>query len=342
MTESSSKDVFLGRGPGCYRQPGNKGYRSVVKLYAADFHRDVKRSYKGQFIDNLKSKLEMQGFRFFSYSAEVEKWLTASDWEVKEKIGHDLRDFRHVLSDEGRKKRSPAKKSKTLGAGEIASHVNNSQALRTIGLKLNNAMKCQQGAQHAFTIGYSQAEAVNLVHQLKHPVEYNMQSRTGFRQIYGFHHHLAPMHVPYWSGIGKQGIIHLHPWQERYFDEDMFKAVQRNSTCKISTDNVMDDYDVSLGKLQEPTLENAAHDILEGTLSALQETILCFYNILIYIFNNEGVTDSYCARQDIACSETEEIPETSSIISESFLDDDSLSIASVDSVSFFKKLQLLG
>jgi hypothetical protein len=65
-------------------------------------------------------------------------------------------------------------------------------------------------------------------------------------------------------------------------------------------------------------------------------------NILIYIFNNEGFIDSYCARQDVACCETEETPETSSVISESFLDDDCLSVASVDSVSFFKKLQLLG
>jgi hypothetical protein len=278
MTESLPKDVYLGRGPGCYRQPGNKEYRSVVKLYAADFHRDVKRSEKGQFVDNLKSKLEMQGFRFFSYSAEVEKWLTAPDWEVKEKIGHDLRGFRHVLCGEGRKKRSPPKKSKALGAGEIASHVNDNQALRTIGLKLNNVTKCQQGVQHAFTSVYNQA--VNLVHQLKHPVEYNMQSRTGFRQISGFPRHLASMYIPYWSGIGKQGVRHLRLSQERYFDEDMFQAAQRNSNCKISTDDVMDDCDVSLGKLQEPTLENAAHDILEGTSSALQDIILCFYKYI--------------------------------------------------------------
>ena len=106
MTESLLKSVYLGRGPGCYKQPGNNQYRILVKLYAADFHRNASMVEKRKFIDNLQAKLEMQGFQFFSYSEELQKWVDALDWEIKEKIGHDLRDNRKSLSNATTKKSS--------------------------------------------------------------------------------------------------------------------------------------------------------------------------------------------------------------------------------------------
>jgi hypothetical protein len=99
MTEFLFKDVYFGRGPSCYLQPGNKEYRRVIKLHAAYFHRDAPKAQKSKFIENLRTKLVMQGFRFFRYSESQQNWVDAYQLEVKEKIGHDLRDNRKSFSE---------------------------------------------------------------------------------------------------------------------------------------------------------------------------------------------------------------------------------------------------
>jgi hypothetical protein len=105
MTKSSPKEVRLGRGPGCYLNPGNKEYRAIVKLYAPDFHRHAPKPVKTKFVENLHSKLEVQGFRFVSFSVQEQKWVDAQECEIREKIGHDLRDSRKYLRESKNKTR---------------------------------------------------------------------------------------------------------------------------------------------------------------------------------------------------------------------------------------------
>jgi hypothetical protein len=112
MNKSIPKEVYLGRGPACYQQPGNKEYRSIIKLYAPDFHRDAPKPAKSKFIESLQLKLRMQGFRFYSFSTREQEWISALECDIKEKIGHDLRDYRNNLSqtkNKFRRKKAPTK-----------------------------------------------------------------------------------------------------------------------------------------------------------------------------------------------------------------------------------------
>jgi hypothetical protein len=89
--------VYFGRGSNCYNKPGTKKYRSIIKQYAQEFHRNAKKSQKSAFIDNVWSHLYVQGFRFVvSCNSEDNQviWKEASILEVKKRIGHALRDHR--------------------------------------------------------------------------------------------------------------------------------------------------------------------------------------------------------------------------------------------------------
>jgi hypothetical protein len=254
MKESLSKDVFLGRGPSCYKNPGNKEYRNLVKLYAADFHRGLQKSEKSKFIDNLKFKLEMQGFRFLSFSDDNKKWESASDWEVKEKIGHDLRDYRHPSSIGGRKTLVTKGKTKYMKMKQMP--------FRNIWLELNTGINRHPMIQNGLLpVGY---HMMNLVHRLNGPINYAMTSTTGFLQNPGFFcYYLAPNHILYRPDIGNQCTDDIKMPQDCDFDNVKIKAANETSVCEDSC--------ISTKSMPDSTLQNSAYDISEGEPSALHE-----------------------------------------------------------------------
>jgi hypothetical protein len=185
MTESLHKGVYLGRGPGCYRQPGNKEYRGLVKLYAADFHRDATRAEKSKFVDNLQAKFEMQGFRFFCYSKKKQMWVNALEWEIKEKIGHDLRDNRKSLAsskDKFRLSKGTAKKSSTLTKALVLdtkrNHVMQNYSIRNNGFE----------AYPSFQLGSTKEciKEASLLHQLHYHTKYVMIPTAGLEEFQKF------------------------------------------------------------------------------------------------------------------------------------------------------------
>jgi hypothetical protein len=188
MSESLQKKVYLGRGPGCYRQPGNKEYRGLIKLYAADFHRDASRVHKTKFVDNLQSKLEVQGFEFFSYSEEQQKWVNALYWEIKEKIGHDLRDNRKSLSNAKSKKRvSKATRknhgtfSKPLTSENERNHAALSASIQNNEFKVNGKMDGQNRFQVGFMQGY--IREANRLHYHHNHNNYAMLPTAGLQMF---------------------------------------------------------------------------------------------------------------------------------------------------------------
>jgi hypothetical protein len=128
MSQRKSIDVYLGRGPRCYNKPGTKTYRDIINLYAQDFCPNATKSDKSTFIDNVWFQMHLQGFRFFVSSVSEDNkyiWKEASNWKVKERIGHALRDHRKRYF-----------KDKTITNGEsnsqaanLEQHTNQTEAL---------------------------------------------------------------------------------------------------------------------------------------------------------------------------------------------------------------------
>jgi hypothetical protein len=262
MIELLSKDVYLGRGPGCYKQPGNKTYRDVVKLYAADFRRDVKKSEKGKFIDSLQSKLKLQGFRFFSYSVEEKKWVTASKQDVKEKVAHDLRDTRKALLNEERKTRVATKSPQALVTKGKPNYIKKDRSIRTKGMEQTSMFGPPQMVQNNYIQGYNQI--IHTDQHLHHDhVKDRVISGTGLIQICGFWYHLVPTTLPIGSYIGNQDTRQLPLPQDNNFEKDIFDANNGVYSYENSTNEMIDDGDNSFGTLQDPLLESAADDILE-------------------------------------------------------------------------------
>jgi hypothetical protein len=254
MKEALSKDVFLGRGPNCYKNPGNKEYRSLVKLYASDFHRGLKKTEKSKFIDSLKFKLSLQGFRFFTFSDVQKKWESACELEVKEKIGHDLRDYRRPLSITKRKTLVPKGKTEGIKKRQLA--------FRNVRLELNTRIKRYPVLQNSFSQGGDQM--MNLVHRLNSPVNYAMTSTIGFLQNPGFsYHYLVPKHIPNHPFIGNQSTNNLIPRYDN-FDKEKIKAANESSVCEDSSISIQP-------SIPDPTLQNTVNDISEGKPSALHE-----------------------------------------------------------------------
>jgi hypothetical protein len=252
MEKALQRDVFLGRGPGCYKNPGNKEYRSLVKEYAAEFNRDLKRAKKAEFIDNLMFQFELQGFRFFSFSVELKEWVRALDSEVKEKIGHDIRDDR-----QGRKrKESPKKNTKPCLPEVKPKCVKGSQLLGNIGVELSDDKNCHHKVQDKRIQGERDYQVTNLVYHRSNPIENVMISKSTFQQSPGFCFYLVTKKTPYRSDVRNQ--------EDNYFllSEDM-KAVNGSS---LYADNKF-----LLGRFPDPILESAAYDILDGEWTDLKQ-----------------------------------------------------------------------
>ena len=95
MNDVEPTDILLGRGPTCYNNIGNQRFREVIKLYLPDYAESVSKSKKhtSNLIENLWSKLLIQGFRFRFRSKLTGDWIGAPECMAKEKVAHSLRDY---------------------------------------------------------------------------------------------------------------------------------------------------------------------------------------------------------------------------------------------------------
>jgi hypothetical protein len=97
ITKFKSTDVFFGRGPSCYNQPGNKIFRSVIRPYIPNYHLKSPISLKRACIKRILEELASHDCRFLVRESEYSNdWVVASDDIVKKKIGHTLRDYRSI------------------------------------------------------------------------------------------------------------------------------------------------------------------------------------------------------------------------------------------------------
>ena len=86
-------DIILGRGPACYKNPGNRVFRKLVKTNAIYYTSQVRRKEKAALVNLLISMLKTQGCRFLRQSSRG-TWVEAPTAIVKKKVGHGLRDAR--------------------------------------------------------------------------------------------------------------------------------------------------------------------------------------------------------------------------------------------------------
>jgi hypothetical protein len=235
-----TKEVFLGRGPGCYRKPGNNNYRSIVKLYATDFHRGLQRAEKSKFIENLKFKLEMQGYRFFSMSNEQKNWVSASDLEVKQKIAHDLRDHRPLMSNG----------NKAIGKSK---YIKKSQS----SLKCKALEQNKIGQNHIIR---GENQKINLAHAFNNSINY--ATMTGLLQIPGFYYGITSNFKPFQSVSGNKNSGQLHLFHDVDFDKYAFNQIFGSGECE--------DDNISVGRMAEPILENPDGGIIVGKPSSFQ------------------------------------------------------------------------
>jgi hypothetical protein len=98
MTEMTIKqdDILLGRGPLCYRNPGNIKFRNITQSHAAKYVIDAPRSYKNKIGQSLINTTKGQGMRFLIRSKEDSNWYEAKPDLVQSKVGHALRDARNM------------------------------------------------------------------------------------------------------------------------------------------------------------------------------------------------------------------------------------------------------
>ncbi|KAI2511883.1 hypothetical protein MHU86_2399 [Fragilaria crotonensis] len=69
-------DILLGRGPGCYNNPGNMVFRKMVKEYAFHYTNTALRREKTAVVKMLIIKLEALGYRFLQRSS-TGTWIEA-------------------------------------------------------------------------------------------------------------------------------------------------------------------------------------------------------------------------------------------------------------------------
>jgi hypothetical protein len=99
MEEIRPDDILLGRGPFCYRNPGNVAFRNLIQKYVSGYERDSPRSVKRKIVHKLILKARNAGHRFLVRSIDVDKWIEAHPYLVHTKVSHALRDARNSTSD---------------------------------------------------------------------------------------------------------------------------------------------------------------------------------------------------------------------------------------------------
>jgi hypothetical protein len=92
-------DILLGRGPFCYRFPGNVKFRKLIQSQVAKYDINASRSAKQGIVQSLIKAAHELGYRFLVLSKNDNNWYEAHPYVVQSKVSHALRDARsHATS----------------------------------------------------------------------------------------------------------------------------------------------------------------------------------------------------------------------------------------------------
>ena len=100
MTDIKDNDVLFGRGPFCYRNPGNIAFRNIIQSHVASYSICAPRSWKRKVVQKLISEAQEQGCRFLVRAKSSDIWCEAHPYLVRSKVSHALRDARILVSGE--------------------------------------------------------------------------------------------------------------------------------------------------------------------------------------------------------------------------------------------------
>jgi hypothetical protein len=99
-------DVLLGRGPFCYRNPGNIKFRSMIRSCVDKYVIDAPRSYKSNIVQALIKTANDKGIRFIVRSKQDGNWYEAHPYVVQLKVSHALRDARNSITTSVKNKKT--------------------------------------------------------------------------------------------------------------------------------------------------------------------------------------------------------------------------------------------
>jgi hypothetical protein len=99
MIEIKQKDVLLGRGPVCYRHPGNVMFRKLIQEHCIKYTLTTPRFMKKYIVESLIDKVHESGSRFLVRLSNGWSWHVAHLSLVQAKVGHALRDARILGND---------------------------------------------------------------------------------------------------------------------------------------------------------------------------------------------------------------------------------------------------
>jgi hypothetical protein len=92
-------DILLGRGPLCYRHPGNVKFRILIRSQVDKYNVDAPRSTKQGIVRSLIKVVHEEGYRFLVRAKNKCNWNEAHPRVVQSKVCHALRDARnHKMS----------------------------------------------------------------------------------------------------------------------------------------------------------------------------------------------------------------------------------------------------
>jgi hypothetical protein len=99
MIEIKPKDILLGRGPVCYRNPGNIMFRKFITEHYINYMLTTPRGMKKYIVKTLIDKIHGMGSRFLVRSENEHSWRLAHPHLIQAKVGHALRDARAMKID---------------------------------------------------------------------------------------------------------------------------------------------------------------------------------------------------------------------------------------------------
>ena len=85
MIDIEANDVLFGRGPLCYRNPGNIAFRNLIKSHVASYARCAPRALKRKIVQILISEAQKQGCRFLVRAKSSDIWCEAHPYLVRSK-----------------------------------------------------------------------------------------------------------------------------------------------------------------------------------------------------------------------------------------------------------------
>ena len=100
--EPNEYDIVCGRGKGSYNKPGNKKFRAIVDIYAAEYQQATTKLEKSNVLSKVLDHVKKSGnggARFIAVNKRGD-WYQVSDDQAREKVGHSIREAVAALAPE--------------------------------------------------------------------------------------------------------------------------------------------------------------------------------------------------------------------------------------------------